>query len=514
MRRVFVLVAALCFVSCGESSKVQVTKRSMLVAGVVPAANPDTNEATPAELNNTRVIRYRIEGVDEVDAIVLAIPGFLGGAQSFDGLARSVVRLGAESGTSIEVWAIDRRSNLMEDLTGMNAAEREQDPEIATRYYTENAEVDGKTFAGFRGQADVSFISEWGLETHIEDFRRIVDLVPQASQKGHVFLMGHSLGGSLTELYAAWRFTSDDQRGFDQLAGLIMVDGVLGDTPTSQVDYETDVNGIRSGDSDRYANLLGLGTTVFSQAEISSLRVHFDPEGIVEDAARDSILALLTTATIPKLTNAAALGLAFDGEYEPLSFVRTSIGRLQGGPVETYTHPIFMAEFTRPSDPDATYGWTDALDTDPPEYTPIENLARAFTIGESNFAEWYFPERIGADVGAAAGANIDENGWQVAHGIRAFDGKLIDAPVLCIPAGSVERCNSIVDRVAPTVGEGRPQQGATRTMDEGFKVIDVTFMVHLDPILSDDSVPTNPVPQALLEFIQMHTMAGRIPVPQ
>jgi hypothetical protein len=63
--------------------------------------------------------------------VVVAVPGFLGGAGSFDGLARALVKKGQRDGHSIEVWAIDRRSNLLEDLAGMNAADAMNDPELA-----------------------------------------------------------------------------------------------------------------------------------------------------------------------------------------------------------------------------------------------------------------------------------------------------------------------------------------------------------------------------------------------
>ncbi len=59
------------------------------------------------------------------------MPGFLGGGPSFDGIARSVVRRCTEDGFPVEVWAIDRRSNGMEDLAGMNDAESAGDAEIA-----------------------------------------------------------------------------------------------------------------------------------------------------------------------------------------------------------------------------------------------------------------------------------------------------------------------------------------------------------------------------------------------
>ena len=50
----------------------------------VPPATPD-GAATPAELNFTQVARYHLEGATSARAVVLAMPGFLGGAVVFPG---------------------------------------------------------------------------------------------------------------------------------------------------------------------------------------------------------------------------------------------------------------------------------------------------------------------------------------------------------------------------------------------------------------------------------------------
>jgi malonyl CoA-acyl carrier protein transacylase len=62
---------------------------------------------------------------------------------------------------------------------------------------------------------------------------------PQSEQaRGHVFLLGHSLGAWFVESYAAFRF-EDGRSGFEELAGVIMVDGVRNDPPSEQ-QYTTD----------------------------------------------------------------------------------------------------------------------------------------------------------------------------------------------------------------------------------------------------------------------------------
>jgi pimeloyl-ACP methyl ester carboxylesterase len=503
--------------SGGTDANDMVRVEPFFTPGFVPEANPETSIDTPEELNQARVVRYFAadEPTPSPRAIIIAMPGFLGGGPSFDGIARSVVRRCTEDGFPVEVWAIDRRSNGMEDLTGMNAAEREGDAEIAWGYYFDGAEADGQTFAGYVPQEDASFMSEWGLETHIEDLRAVLDMIPDAEQKGHVFLAGHSFGATVVELYAAWRFESDDRRGFDQIAGMIFLDGLMGDTPSSEEDFVPELASIR--ETERYTTLPLLGIDVYTSAEIVALRTWFDPAGIVDDPVRDGtfeILFGLGPGEMPEATNVATLGLAFDSMHQPLSFSRTTLGTLTGGPTEDFTFPLAGDDvLQRPSDPDATYDWIDAFDSDPQEFTPARNLARSFTIGESNFAEWYFPQRISLDAGAARGGNIDEAGWQVEYGIRAFDGDLNDAPALCILARSADRCDALRTRLAPTIGAGRPQAGATRDSDLGVTAIEAVGMAHLDVILSDERAELNPVPDAIATFLETHANSGTITLP-
>jgi pimeloyl-ACP methyl ester carboxylesterase len=512
--------------TAGSDPNDMVRVEHFLVPGFDADPNPETEEDTPADLDQARVVRYfpDVDPTPAPRAIVVAMPGFLGGGPSFDGIARTIVRSCTEDGFPVEFWTIDRRSNGLEDLTGMNAAERDGDPEIAWGYYFGDAEVDGQTFAGYVEQGDVSYMSEWGMETHIEDLRAVIDLIPEAQQKGHVFLAGHSFGATIAELYGAWRF--DDKRGADQIAGMIFLDGLMGDEPITKEQFlegsdsggltsEPGLNDIRTSEGPHYTTLPLLGIDVYTSAEIVSLRTWFDPSGIVDDPKRDAaymLLSLLPEA--PTATNIATLGLAFDSEHQPLSFTRVTMGTLTGGPVEDFTHLLLGGMLTRPSDPDATYDWIDAFDANPAEFTPARNLARSFTIGESNFPEWYFPARISLDADAAAGGNVDEAGWQAAYGIRAFDGELNDAPALCILRQNADRCEVLRTRLAPTIGAGRPHAGASRDSDLGVTAIEAVGMAHLDLIVSDDRAEANRVPSAIATFLETHTADGTVnPLP-
>jgi pimeloyl-ACP methyl ester carboxylesterase len=53
------------------------------------------------------------------EVVIILIPGFLGGATTFDPLARD---LAFQSNGRISVWAVDRRPNQLEDPLGGNQA--------------------------------------------------------------------------------------------------------------------------------------------------------------------------------------------------------------------------------------------------------------------------------------------------------------------------------------------------------------------------------------------------------
>ncbi len=541
MRRRSWLVVLLLFVfGCSDSAEEQpystrpepgVRREVFLVPGSHPADNP-SGGATPATLDFTQVVRYRVDSAQPVpvSAVVIAMPGFLAGANTFDGLARTLVRRGRERGAPVEVWAIDRRANLLEDTFGLDLAEDRRDPSLAATYYREFSLVEGRVFAGFIDPSEVPYMSEWGLETHAEDLRRVIGLVPAAQRKGHVYLLGHSLGGSFVEAYAGWVFESDGVRGADELAGLIMIDGLLDGVASTEQEYldgssrlgfpTPGLTGIRANAP--YTTLPVLGIAALVNVEIAALHAHFDPTGVLLDGVRDEQFSLLfgypISQPVPPMTNRAALGLAFDSAHEPLPFVRATVGQVVG-PTESFTSLFSPEPLIRPSDSAMTYDWIDGP-TAPSEYASVSALAEAMVLGRGNLSEWYFPSRLPLDLAAVGAGTIAQSGFPASYGLRTFAGDQIDTPVLCIAAelvGDVARCDLIRDRVAPTVGSGRPGAGAGRGSagedTVGFRILDVTDMAHIDPVLATDHAQ-NPVPAKIEALLDENTAPGTFVVPR
>jgi len=499
---------------------------SFMAEGVVPPANPIANAQTPVEYNRFRVVRWRLgPSGAPVRALFVFEPGTFGGAMSFDGVARALV-LRSQPGEAIEVWAVDRRTNLLEDLTGLDAAEQAKDVEIARRYYFGGEAIGGKSFAGFVDGASARYASEWGLATHLGDVKKLLETLPAAERPRRVFLGGHSLGASTVEAFAAWDFAG--VAGYMELAGLVLIDGVArkeGDD-ASTIDRDAYEHGGAAGpfgpstsiDSVRDGQVFGslplLGAKAFVVAEYLSIAATEDPAGVRVDSDRDELLGLLLgMSAVPKMTNRAALGLGFDNESNPLSFTTVSCGRATGGAIEAYTG-VTGATLDHPSDASATYDWSDFDAISPADATSIGHLARSWYLGEgTNFAEWYFPNRLPLDASAAGTLVADASDWRFAtYGLRATHGRRIDIPIFGGAFGLVRQASAfdkLKALVAP-IGAGRPSYGVARSDPRAFSARAWPELTHVDAILAND-VPGSKAAEwydALAAFAYANTPSG------
>jgi hypothetical protein len=518
-----------------DPGTVKIRREIFLVDGVTPPPNPIGNVATPPEQNEVRVIRYRVDADPPVAAraIVVMMPGFLAGGAAFDGLARAVVRRSTAT-DPLEAWAIDRRANLLEDTWGLDVAEVTHDTSNATNYYFDQQPVEGKTFAGVLGGGQIPWESEWGLATTVGDLRNVLSLLAPADRKSRVVLLGHSLGASIVEEYAAWDFAGSP--GYDDVAAIALLDGVTGSegAATSSIDQPTYENGgmmsasglnvmtpgvtsIRQGDT--YTTLPFLGTKAYIVAEYTSMRATWTPTVVEADSERDNLLGvLLGVSPVPKMTDRAALGFAFDEASCPLTFIRISCGEGNGGAITPYTS-ILGGTAVQPSDPSATYGWTDYDQTTPSKNTSLDDFARGWFQGPGlNFAEWYFASRLTLDAEAAGTLNIAGSDWRATdYGLLATHGASIDAPILAVALaliGSASSYDALGALVAP-IGAGRPSAGKARTDPAAFTSAYIAGMEHVDGISGADvpgSLP-NQWYDMLVAFALQQTPAGGVAVP-
>jgi hypothetical protein len=324
-----------------------------------------------------RFTRYRPDTAgtpQEVEAILVLIPGYMGGANSFDYIGRQLVSMAEADPAvgSLEVWAVDRRTNCLEDLSGMNAAEAAGDPEIAVDYYYRGLEVGGHVFGGFLGEPDVPFLSEFGLKLLMDDVRKIIEemLPDTADPREVVFVGGHSAGGGYASYFAGWDFDGDEategDAGFSMCAGLIGLDGDVAPrsgTYIEEAEYVQRLTEIRSGAAPRLNLLMGVTPEALAMFEIVGMNAHLFPDDestLARDVpyssdvsslmsllhSRDLAHYLLGTPAISdfRYTNEAVLGIFFDDNFNPVGILQTSTGFLQGGAVVEKEFPGDLAD--------------------------------------------------------------------------------------------------------------------------------------------------------------------------
>ncbi len=351
----------------------------------------DKAPGTPEPLNRSYYLRYYAPDAagKDPDTVLILMPGIFGGATSFDVLARQLVA----SRAGLEVWAIDRRANGLEDASALQESLRTRNPNIAYRYYVQNA----GTPAGFNAvpDEDLGFMRRWGLVTHLRDLHEVVKRANERAET--VVLGGHSLGASIVGLYAAYRFP--EGLGDAQLDGLLLLDGTLGRTGAFGLTAGLSLGNLElipaatGYDAGRGAPFLsfGLGPGFYAAQEARALLARFQPDELAPDAA------------FPE-TNLAYVGVRADEDYAVSATFGASLGEAVGA---RYGGNLlaFLIDGTGSSSSRTVAGVAAGFDEvswspgDPGrEYSDMSAYLRARVTPESDFNEWYFPLRLLVDM--------------------------------------------------------------------------------------------------------------------
>jgi hypothetical protein len=391
------------------------------------------------------------------------MPGFSGGAGDFTFVGRDLVR----RVKGLQVWAVDRRSQALEDTSVFTRAYRGQaTPQQAFDYYlgwlTNPAQQPRFQPPDL---ASLSFAADWGLPTAIGDLRNVVRSARRQGRR--VILGGHSLGASMAAIYAAWDF--EGRPGYRDVDGLVLIDGgALGsfDDTDSVADVRRRLEQIRR---QPFADLVGAGLP-WAQGVFASLGGLF---ALKEPTARSpfSDFALLPPQFKPPVsaTNRAFLGHAFDRTTSPrnLALIHLRAGRL--------------ADSGDPRD------WVSG------EVSPIGRVADFWAANPVNGVEWYFPLRLSLDVD---GANeLERNAVTRELRLRPWHLRRVDTPLYAFQTD---------------LSEGRILRGARRFIARSKVRPSQSVLVdrsrstsHLDPLTA--APETNDFLKTVVPFLRRVT---------
>lgn len=437
----------------------------LLLPASAPAATkvPGVPAAGPSRFDASYVTKF---GPSSAKTVLVLVPGFSGGAGTFNIVGPEL----ADRVKGLQVWAVDRRSQPLEDTSVFERGLRDEltlqqvydyylgwirDPQIQPRYSPPPTE-------------SLRFAAEWGLPTHLGDLRRVV----RAARRGgrRVILGGHSLGASTAAIYAAWDFGG--RPGYKDLDGLVFIDGgALGTFDDNERPWE--IRDRLSAVRERpFADLVGVGLP-WAQGIFTGLGGIFalkDPTG-ESPFWNDELLPAKFRPPVAA-TNRALLSYAFDNDTSPpeLGLIHLRAGAL--------------APSGEPRD------WIDG------EVTPSENVATFFGSQEPNGVEWFFPLRLSLDVDVASELRRSRAARMLK--LRPFHTRRVNVPLYAFQTD---------------LTEGRVLRGARRYLRRSripkrySKLVDRrTSTSHLDPVTAAPA--TNDFVKTVVPFLRRAMQRG------
>jgi hypothetical protein len=423
---------------------------SVLVALLLPATASAAPKLTlmhgadapgPAKYDKVGVIKV---GPKHARHVLVLVPGTSAGAGYFVPDAQDLVkRL-----KGWQVWAVERRENLLEDHSRLDSARRGQISMQALFDYYLGWIGTTTTAPHYQppADADVGFARKWGMRVAIGDLRRVV----RAARRGgrHVVLGGHSLDGAIATAYATW-----DVRGraaARDLDGLVLIDGGSGGSPISAADARTQLGALKT--SSPFLDLTGIGLPWSAGlfAAVGSTLALREPDAPSTFASWRFAPAALKPP-VP-VTNEAQFGYVVDVDTGPasLALVQAHLGGLA---------------------PSGTpRGWQDG------GLATVRRAARSLNgIAGSDGTAWFHPRRLSLDARAVAGGV--RNPAQRVLGVHATHAHDVHLPIYAIET---------------SLGKGRVLRAA-RSLARRSHVRRLTLVdrsatnAHCDPLFDDAS---------------------------
>ncbi len=403
------LVVIACFLAmgvasegCGESSGRKPVHREAAGPVVRVVTLKASHAPGPARYDKVRVIEV---GPASARHVLVLEPGTSSGAGAFVPDARDLVaRL-----DGWQVWAVDRRENLLESPAMLDRARAGELSGSRLFDFYVGWLGDAAIEPHYQPPADLNlgFARKWGMRVAIEDLRRVVTAARRGGRR--VVLGGHSLGGWIATAYATWDFGG--RAGARDLDGLVLIDGASGPPAISRRSARRDLAELVEGSpflTVAGARLPWIGAALADVGATLALREPDAPSLL-------QAWPLLPAASKPsvRVTNRALFGYSTD--------VDTGQPALAGGQAH-------LGGLARAGDP---RGFDDG------GYATVERAALALTgIAGIDGLAWFQPARLTIDAKAIAGGV--SNGTQKLLGLRSSHGDDVHVPIYALETTYLE----------------------------------------------------------------------------
>jgi hypothetical protein len=367
----------------GGPGGVQVVQQYLLAPGYVEPHTPGSGapqemDATPSvqaiagaepDLNRVSYLRTYVARANAPAprAILILIPGFLGGAGPFSPLAKDLV---TKYNGNLEVWGVDRRPNQLEDRRGSayasqliaNAANDDEkrdalyagtffylpEPANGTIDTNGNGEVDpptllpdalGNQSSYLRlAQDDMRFAAHWGVDTNVRDWKVLTDTARSiVGPQGVVLFGGHSQGTYWASVFAAYDFDPDPSvvdAGYSHVDGIVLLEGGggRGASPTAPnlADYEATVAALeQAGGPDIFlGSFQGIEPAILGPgAELAGLAgIHLPLEAAIVQRTTVFKSPPFSLFFLAPTDNRSLIGVFLDDDFQPFTAFRASLG--------------------------------------------------------------------------------------------------------------------------------------------------------------------------------------------
>jgi pimeloyl-ACP methyl ester carboxylesterase len=328
---------------------------------------------TPAKYDKVGILKT---GSPSAKNVLVLNPGTSASAAYFEPLAKDIVT----RAKSWQVWAVERRENLLEDQSMLTKAKdgKASAKQLFDYYLGYLGDPSIKTHFHLIPDSAVGYARDWGMNTEINDLRRVVLAAKKLG--GYVVVGGHSLGGSITTAYATWDFHG--QPGAKGLSGLVYDDGASNPTPVTTDQATQSLQALQT--SSPWLSFGGIAAPFAGLFQATgSTGALIDPGG----PSLGQSFSLLPPNLKPPVpvTNLAQFGYALDTKTSPTSLraAQAHLGQLA------------------PSGNPRGWDGKGAL-------TPIKRFAEMFSgtgLKGLDGTAWYHPMRLTIDAGAVAQGN-------------------------------------------------------------------------------------------------------------